>query len=248
MLNRFFIFISVSLLSVTSWAQDSIKELPEVLVCTPQSSDRVISLDREEITTISRVNDITIRQQHGLSLVPAANALPGVRMEERSPGSYRLSMRGSLLRSPFGIRNIKLYLDDLPFTNASGETYLNLIDPLAFTSMDFLRGPNGGIYGQNSGGVIIFNTVDNHRTDDLINLSLAGGSYGMMQENLLLRKKNGKHVFNFRQGYQQSDGYRDHSAMNRKFFQVSDKYSYSNRGNVRAVFLFSDLLMKLPEV
>ena len=43
------------------------------------------------------------------TLVPVFNAVAGVRMEERSPGSYRLSVRGSLLRSPFGVRNIKVY-------------------------------------------------------------------------------------------------------------------------------------------
>src|SRR6478609_9827719 len=43
------------------------------------------------------------------SFVSAVNTIPGVRMEERSPGSYRLSIRGSTLRSPFGIRNVKVY-------------------------------------------------------------------------------------------------------------------------------------------
>ncbi|MEJ0103149.1 MAG: hypothetical protein WDO19_11585 [Bacteroidota bacterium] len=38
------------------------------------------------------------------------NNTPGVRMEERSPGSYRLNLRGSTLRSPFGVRNVKVYL------------------------------------------------------------------------------------------------------------------------------------------
>ena len=32
-----------------------------------------------------------------MSIVPAINSVPGVRMEERSPGSYRLSFRGSTL-------------------------------------------------------------------------------------------------------------------------------------------------------
>ena len=42
------------------------------------------------------------------SLVPLLNNQPGIRMEERSPGSYRLSIRGSSLRSPFGVRNVKI--------------------------------------------------------------------------------------------------------------------------------------------
>ena len=38
------------------------------------------------------------------SVLPAINTVPGVRMEERYPGSYRLNIRGSSLRSPFGVR------------------------------------------------------------------------------------------------------------------------------------------------
>ena len=43
---------------------------------------------------------------NNISLLPALNTSPGVRMEERSPGSYRLNIRGSSLRSPFGVRNV----------------------------------------------------------------------------------------------------------------------------------------------
>jgi len=62
-------------------------------------------------------------------------------MEERSPGSYRLSMRGSLLRSPFGVRNIKIYMDDLPLTDATGNTYLNLIDLNQLSSIEITSKP-----------------------------------------------------------------------------------------------------------
>ncbi len=58
------------------------------------------------------------------SLVSASNTIPGVRMDERSPGSYRFSIRGSLLQSPFGVGNVKIYWDDIPFTDATGNTYL----------------------------------------------------------------------------------------------------------------------------
>src|SRR5690554_4426052 len=70
-----------------------------------------------------------IENQQTTTLLPALNTVPGIRMEERSPGSYRLAMRGSLIRSPFGIRNTKIYMDEFPLTDAGGNTYLNLIDP-----------------------------------------------------------------------------------------------------------------------
>ena len=79
--------------------------------------------------------------QPSFTLVSGLNTLPGVRMEERSPGSYRLSIRGSLLRSPFGVRNIKIYLDDFPLTDAGGNTYLNALDPSSISSMEIWRGP-----------------------------------------------------------------------------------------------------------
>ena len=44
-----------------------------------------------------------------LSLWHGFNSVAGVRMEERSPGSYRINIRGSSLRSPFGVRNVKVY-------------------------------------------------------------------------------------------------------------------------------------------
>ncbi|HVX51950.1 MAG TPA: Plug domain-containing protein, partial [Chitinophagaceae bacterium] len=79
--------------------------------------------------SVSVVNKKDLQRFGITSMVSEFNAVTGVRMEERSPGSYRLSVRGSLLRSPFGVRDIKIYLDDVPFTDATGNTYFNLIDP-----------------------------------------------------------------------------------------------------------------------
>ena len=64
-----------------------------------------------DVVTIEADHDL--RNPAGLIAVERITrqimAIPGVRMEERTPGSYRLSIRGSLLRSPFGIRNVKVY-------------------------------------------------------------------------------------------------------------------------------------------
>ena len=51
------------------------------------------------------------------SIVNGFNSVAGVRMEERSPGSYRINIRGSSLRSPFGVRNVKVYWNNIPLTD-----------------------------------------------------------------------------------------------------------------------------------
>src|SRR5690625_6964618 len=48
------------------------------------------------------------------TILTSMNVLPGVHMEQRSPGSYRMAIRGSTLRSPFGVRNVKFYWTNLP--------------------------------------------------------------------------------------------------------------------------------------
>src|SRR5262245_13773399 len=59
------------------------------------------------------------------NILPAVNMTPGVRMEERSPASYRLNIRGSSIRSPFGVRDVKIYFNEIPLTDPGGNTYLN---------------------------------------------------------------------------------------------------------------------------
>jgi iron complex outermembrane receptor protein len=109
--------------------------------------------------SIGLISKNTLFAQPSHQMVHAFNTVPGVRMEERSPGSYRLSIRGSLLRSPFGIRNIKVYLDEIPLTDAGGNTYLNLIDPVILSNIEVLKGPDGSVFGANSGGAVLLNTT-----------------------------------------------------------------------------------------
>lgn len=181
------------------------------------------------------------------SLVPVFNTLPGVRMEERSPGSYRLSIRGSLLRSPFGVRNIKVYWKDMPLTDAGGNTYINLIDMNSVGSIEVLKGPSGSIYGAGTGGVVSFGGIT--LGDSLKNggyFQLAGGSYrarngsGAWQWN---GKKGSLQVF---QSYYSADGYRRNSKMNRAVTQISGKWLVSPKQELEYLLVYSDLSYRTP--
>ncbi|HEY0059725.1 MAG TPA: TonB-dependent receptor plug domain-containing protein, partial [Flavisolibacter sp.] len=102
---------------------------------------------RDIPAAVGYLNARTIENFGSLSLVQAINTLPGVRMEERSPGSYRLNIRGSALRSPFGVRNVKVYYNDLPFTHPGGHTYLNQFGAYNFGTLEVMLGPGSSLYG-----------------------------------------------------------------------------------------------------
>jgi iron complex outermembrane receptor protein len=222
--------------------QDSSKRLNEVIIRPYFSSQPLI----RSTGAVGTLDLNTVTRQSNSSLVPAMNTIPGVRMEERSPGSYRLSLRGSLLRSPFGIRNVKIYFDDFPLTDAGGNSYLNALDIAAAGSIDILKGPQSSIYGANSGGVVLIHpqllTTDSAK----INLNLSGGSFGLFRENIALAKQWKNYQLNIVQSYQRSDGYRDNSGMERKYLQINQKWDYTRNASLEALVFYSDLFYGLP--
>jgi len=109
---------------------------------------------------VSYLNRKSLQAVSTYSLLPALNQIAGVRMEERSPGSYRLSIRGSLLRSPFGVRNIKVYLDEFLLTDAGGNTYINLLDANMIGQAEVIKGPGGSMYGAGTGCAVLLGGSD----------------------------------------------------------------------------------------
>ncbi|MBB2149483.1 TonB-dependent receptor [Pedobacter gandavensis] len=196
--------------------------------------------------SIGLIDHSLLEKQAGGALVSAMNTVPGIRMEERSPGSYRLSIRGSLLRSPFGIRNVKIYFDEFPLTDAGGNSYLNALDVAALNRIQILKGPQGSLFGANSGGVVLIQSQTPSTDSTLAKLRLEAGSYGGFRQSLSAGKQFKNYSINITQAYQRSDGYRDHSAMDRKYFQVSQQLNYSKQNKLKAMIFYSDLHYNTP--
>lgn len=205
---------------------------------------------KEAILSLTTSEGILKRTQLELqppySLLPAANTIPGVRMEERSPGSYRFSIRGSLLRSPFGVRNVRFYLADLPLTDAGGNTYLNSLDISQLNSARILKGPSSGLFGANTGGVVLLDPFVAIQDSLEIKASVSGGSFGLFHQNVDFRKKWAKSTLAISQAYQRSNGYRDNSAMQRHYVQIAHQFFYKPNAILKSFVFFSDLGYRTP--
>jgi iron complex outermembrane receptor protein len=154
--------------------KDSTKNLQAVTVRGYLSEQPLLNVP----ASVSVLGSSQLRLAPDNSLVTAMNTVPGVRMEERSPGSYRLAIRGSLIRSPFGIRDVKIYFDEIPLTDAGGNTYLAALDVNSINSIEILKGPDGSIFGANSGGVVLLNAI-NPNAGNYSSLGMNAGSYGL---------------------------------------------------------------------
>ena len=81
--------------------------------------------------------------------------VPGVQTERRfGPDDVRISIRGSGVRSTFGVRSVRILIDGIPLTEVDGQTRLEPIDLDAVARVEVLRGPNSTLYGNASAGVI----------------------------------------------------------------------------------------------
>ncbi|WPO81798.1 TonB-dependent receptor [Chryseobacterium sp. JJR-5R] len=175
-------------------------------------------------------------------LLESFNQVPGARMEERSPGSYRISLRGSTLRSPFGVRNVKVYLDDFILSDASGNTYFNVISPELIQRMEVYKGPESGDYGAVTGGTVLLQTRNAKHTSAAASI----GSYGTFNQSFGLSRQLGKHFFEVFQNYYQTDSYREQAKVKRKQVFLKDNFQYSEKGLLKAMLLYTDLDYQTP--
>jgi iron complex outermembrane recepter protein len=238
-----FLALSLCVSAQTKPAQhaDTVRSLTPVTVRGYLSEQPAITVP----ASVSVLGAAQLRVQPDNSFVTALNTVPGIRAEERSPGSYRLSIRGSLLRSPFGVRDVKVYFDEIPLTDAGGNTYLNAIDIGNIRHIEILKGPDGSLFGANSGGVVLLSPVN--KTDSTyLSAGINGGSYGLFHQKVSLQKVTGNNRFSLNQSYQNYDGYRQNSRMHRIYLQAGDAYKYAPNSELRAIALYSNLDYQTP--
>jgi iron complex outermembrane receptor protein len=221
---------------------DSTSVLPEVVVHGYLSARKIGAVP----ASIAVLTSAQIALHPNNSLVSAVNTLPGVRMEERTPGSYRLSLRGSTFRSPFGVRNVKIYMDEFPLTDASGTTYLNALDMSGIRNIEVMKGPDGSLFGANSGGVVLLDPMSRNKKEDLAEIQFKGGSYGLLRQSAKVQHTIGNNQLNISQAYQGYDGYREHSNMYRRYFQIANQYHYGKENVMKFFGFYSNLDYQTP--
>ena len=178
------------------------------------------------------------------SLVNGFNSIAGVRMEERSPGSYRINIRGSSLRSPFGVRNVKVYWNDIPVTDPGGNTYFNQFAYNNFSTIEIFKGPAGSMYGAGTGGLILLNNLD--RWEPGASLEYLTGSYNLQNVFTSVRFGTKQNKNQITYAHNQTDGYRIQSSMRRDNLSWQSVLKSSDKQQLSASLLFTDMYYQTP--
>lgn len=120
-----------------------------------------------------------LQRGDNMDIMPAINTIPGVKMEAYSAGNYRISIRGSLVNNPWGIRNVRIYWNDIPLSSPDGTAQKSIdFDPAIVGSVEVLKGPSGSMYGAGNGGVLLIKNTQGSNGQSSVETGYTGGSYG----------------------------------------------------------------------
>ncbi|UAY52718.1 TonB-dependent receptor [Ferruginibacter albus] len=134
----------------------------------------------ETAGSIGLLKAADIQRGNNIDILSAVNTVPGVKMETAAQGDFRISIRGSVISDPWGIRNVKLYWNDIPLSSPDGTASHGVdVDPVMLGSIEILKGPSASLYGSGNGGVILFKSDKAAYGQNELETGYTGGSYGL---------------------------------------------------------------------
>ncbi len=252
-MKKIILFVFFSLIISISYSQETINDSTKILdEVTIKAFEQNMSI-RNSTATVKIIEFNNGDRNNKTSLVNGFNTIAGVRMEERSPGSYRINIRGSSLRSPFGVRNVKVYWNNIPLTDPGGNTYFNQLAWNNFSSIEIFKGPAGSMYGAGTGGLILVNNFDTWKPG--ASLEYVTGSYNL--QNIFTSVAFGKKARlndvvgqenknQITYAHNETDGYRLQTKMRRDNFSWQSQLKLSDKQQLSAAVLFTDLFYETP--
>lgn len=131
--------------------------IAEIIVTAQKRTEALIDVP----LSISVVDGGALERQHAANFEDYLKLVPGLQLNQDTPGSGRLVMRGI---NTGGIAStVAVYVDETPFGSSSGlvngAVLAGDFDPFDMQRIEVLRGPQGTLYGASSlGGVLKFAT------------------------------------------------------------------------------------------
>lgn len=211
-------------------AQDTLLRLDINPLEITASRIKVDLLRSPVAVSVIKMNALTSPYQN-FGLNEYLNTIPGVfaMNQNNSAQDLRIAIRGFGSRAAFGIRGIKLIVDDIPYTTPDGQGQVDNILLAGLKGMEVLRGASSSIYGNASGGVIQLKTFDD-QAEDYLTINAGLGSFNDQRVYFDFKKTIADFTIQSQGSYSDTEGYRTQSkstnfiSNNKLQYTINDKH------------------------
>ena len=188
------------------------------------TATRVPQPSLEVPASVDRLYADEIRQGRAqVNLSESLGRVPGIVVQNRQnyAQDLQISSRGFGARATFGVRGIRLIADGIPATMPDGQGQASTFALGSAERIEVLRGPFSSLYGNAAGGVIVMETEDPPPVPT-VGIDVMGGTYDTWRTGVRL----GGYNTLFDASRFESEGYRDHSAVQRDQYNLKFKYAF----------------------
>jgi len=246
--HRFFPIATIFIMSFQfAEAQDTAKR--KAADTTHLNQVQVMAVKPSQSITAVSLSTSDLNRSSGLSLQDALNLVPGVEMQNREPwGGDRIIMRGYIPNlgsaanlsvntgSGYGYME---YIDNIPVTDASGNTIMDDIDNSSLGGVQIIKGPASPLYGSYIGGSVhLFTPIVAPGTTS-VQEQVIGGSYGLFRNNTTIETATDKSSIWVNYGGQTYNGFRPNDASKDQFAEFAGNFKTSDKNTVSTYFSYN---------
>ena len=176
-------------------------------------------------------------------------SVPGVIMNRRTvSGGQQFNIRGygngtrgtRGISSNFDGQGYKVYLNDIPVTDAEGINTLDDIDFASIGDAEIVKGPAGTLYGQAIAGAINLKTVTPAKGKTIIGQDIMFGNYGLQRYTSHFETSGEKSSLLLNYGNQKSDGFSIHNTSHKDFVNVAGDFHPNEKQSINTFFGYSN--------
>jgi len=216
--------------------------LSEVILLSTQINSTL----QNKAASVSVLSANDLMQSDGVILTSTLNRVPGVYMQQGAINTNRITIRGVGARSQFSTNRLKAYFNDIPLSDAEGETIIEDIDLETIDRIEIIKGPNATSFGSGLGGVISIYGKETRPGNSFANAGSTFGSYGLYKQTLSAGYGMEKASLYANFSSLESDGFRENSNYDRKSFNLNGNYRLSEKGTLSFIGIFTRLKAFIP--
>ena len=206
---------------------------------------QVLEIPRSEV----KLETKELKRGIGIFLDDAINAnVPGVTMNRRAVASGQqfnirgygngVGFRGAT--NNFDGQGYKVYLNNIPITDAEGITLMDDIDFGSMGSVEVIKGPAGSVYGLAIAGVVNLHTIRPKVGETALQQNVLFGNYGLVRYTTQFQMGKEKSSMLINYSHQTSDGFMAHSASTKDYFNAVLDFKPNDKQYISTYFGFTN--------